>query len=328
MPEDPRITSPSGDSPTDSAATTNGRPPKPSRRWLYAALVASVLGVAVVIALVMGLLPSGWTASDSDSENSAVDTSGEELVVAIARTPGGPTEWSNWARVINQMSDELDTPVVVRYLSKEEEAPSVIASQDVDVAFVCAHQYLELRDDGVLNGLCSPIIDDDHMTTSMIVVRADDDAVCLEDLEGSVVAASDKSSLGGLAYLITACDAHDVKHEEYFSEVRVGESQEQNMHDLLGGQVRATVINSAQVAAWDLSGFKIVESSQAFGTPPVAVAADMDPELQDRIREFLVSFDSSTLPAESNISGFVELDDEDYAFAEVLRHACGDHSHP
>jgi hypothetical protein len=54
----------------------------------------------------------------------------------------------------------------------------------------------------------------------------------------------------------------------------------------------------------------------------------MDPELQDRIREFLVSFDSSTLPAESNISGFVELDDEDYAFAEVLRHACGDHSHP
>jgi hypothetical protein len=53
----------------------------------------------------------------------------------------------------------------------------------------------------------------------------------------------------------------------------------------------------------------------------------MDPELKEKIRRFLIEFDAERLPPESNISGFVELDHGDYEYAEVLRHACGDHTH-
>ena len=282
----------------------------------------------MVAAMFMGLAPGGSAISGAQQGASTAAPAGDLLVVAVARTPGGPAEWANWARVIKEMSDELDVPVSVRYLTKEEEAATVIASEDIDVAFLCANNYLRLRDEGVVTGLCSPVIAGDHMTTSMIVVSADDEAECLEDLEGAVVAASDKSSLGGVAYLTTACDALGVEPEEFFAEVRMGETQEANMRDLIGGRIRATVVNSAQVAAWDLSGFKVIESSRPFGTPPVAVAADMDPELKAQVREFLLNFDPETLPDESNIGGFVALDDKDYEFAEILRYACGDHSHP
>ncbi len=328
MPDDSRATSSLDDSTAESPGTAPDRPTRSSRRWLWAAVVVTIVGIVVVGALFMGLAPGGSATSGTQQDESSAVSGGEPLVVAVARTPGGPTEWANWARVIKEMSEELGVPVSVRYLAKEEEAATVIASEDIDVAFLCANNYLRLRDEGVMTGLCSPVIDGDHMTTSMIVVSAEDDAECLEDLEGAVVAASDKSSLGGVAYLTTACDALGATPEEYFAEVRMGETQEANMRDLLDGSVRATVINSAQVAAWDLSGFKVVERSRPFGTPPVAVAADMDPELTAQIREFLLSFDSETLPEESNIGGFVALDDADYEFAEILRYACGDHTHP
>lgn len=142
------------------------------------------------------------------------------------------------------------------------------------------------------------------------------------------MAASDKSSLGGYAFLNALAVDHGTTPEEHFSEVRLGDAQESNMRDLLDGEVRATVINSAQVASWDTSGFKTVEESGAFATPPVVVDAEMDPELREAIEEFLLGFDPSILPPESHITGFVELDDADYLNAERFRDACGQHAHP
>jgi ABC-type phosphate/phosphonate transport system substrate-binding protein len=328
MPDDPRARPPHGEAEVTADASSEDASRRASHRWFQVAVLATIIAIAVLVVLFAGLVPDADSASRPDAETVSPPASGESLVVAVARTPGGPTEWSNWARVIKHMSEELGLPVSVRYLSKEDEAADVIAEEDIDVAFVCAHQYVELRERGSVTGLCSPVIDGDHMTTTMLVVSADDEAESFEDLQGSVIGASDKSSLGGFAYLSNLCAERGVNPYEHFAEVRLGDTQERNMRALLDGEIRATVVNSAQVVAWDMSGFKVVESSRGFGTPPVVVDSDLDPELESRIRAFLLSFDDELLPSESYISGFVKLDEGDYAYAEVLREACGQHDHP
>lgn len=298
-----------------------------SRWWLIAALVATAIAAVMALVSLSGL--SHWDGRDSQIRAAAPIESASTLTVAVARTPGGPGEWTNWARVIKYLSEELERPVAVRYLSKEDEAAQVIAEEDVDIAFICAHHYLDLRDQGEVTAICTPVMGGASTSRMWMITRTDDPAEGFEDLRGSVVAASDKSSLGGYSYLSLLAAEHDVDLLEFFSEVRLGESQENNMHDVMSGEVRATVVNSAQVLAWDMSQFKVIEESPEVGCPPMVVDENMPDELRERITQVMLDFDSSSvLSGGSFIDGFVALDEADYVYAEELRDACGHHVHP
>lgn len=296
-----------------------------SRRWLFVA-VGVTATCLVVLALEFANLLSLPTVGSEPGAQSA-EPSESTLVVAVARTPGGPGEWSNWARIIAELESELGTGLTVRYLAKEDEAAKIIARDEVDIAFVCAHHYVDLSDDGASDGLVTPVIAGSSMSRSMLVVRTDDPARGITDLKGSVVAVSDKSSLGGYAYLSYLVKQHGAEPAGYFSELRLGETQEQNLRDVLEGSARATVINSAQLGSLDVSGVRVIEESEPFGCPPVVVRADMDPALKGRIRSALLGMDmESVLPTGSAIEGFEPLDPAEYEFARELRGACSHHA--
>ncbi len=298
-----------------------------SRRWLYAAIVVTFAASIVVGGMLAGL--GRMPGNETDVGIMQPPDSGTALTVAVARTPGGPTEWSNWARIIKYVSEQVGRPVSVRYLSEEEVAADVIASTDVDVAFVCAHHYLDLRDSGEVVGLCTPVLDGGTTGRMLLIVRADDPAETFDDLQGSPVAVSDKSSLGGYAYLQYLAQQHGVEMVEFFTDVRLGDTQEANMREVLDGSARATVVSSVQVLAWDMNQFKVIEESPLVGSPPIVVDEDMPADLREEILDIFVNMDTSTvLPEGTNIEGFKPLNDSDYEFAEELRRACGHHAHP
>jgi len=311
--------------PANEPTSIDSPHPRSSRRWFFIAIAVTLVFVAVVAYEFSNLLALPRLSSET-SEKSGVSSEGN-LIVAVARTPGGPGEWSNWARIIRVLSDELDVPFTVRYLSKEDEAARIIAEDKVDIAFVCAHHYVDLVDDDACEGIATPVIDGSTTSRSLLVVRTDDPARGIEDLAGSLVAVSDKSSLGGYAFLSYLLQQRGTQAEDYFSELRLGETQEQNLHDVLAGDARATVINSAQTASLDLSGVRVIEESEPFGCPPVVVRADLDPELRDRIQQALLGMDMGViLPEDSAIDGFERLDPAEYEFARELRGACAHHA--
>lgn len=298
-----------------------------SRWWLVAALIATAIAAVMAVVTLDGLIH--WEADAGETVSSAPIDTGSTLMIAVARTPGGPGEWTNWARVIKTLSEEIQRPVSVRYLSKEDEAAAVIAEEDVDIAFICAHHYIDLSAAGEVIGLCTPVMGGSSTSQMWLITRADDPAESFEDLAGSVVASSDKSSLGGYAYLSYLAQERDVELIGYFSEVRLGDSQEANMHDLLAGEIRSTVVNSAQVLSWDMTQFKVIEESPPIGCPPVVADEDMPVELRERITRVLLDLDvESVLTEDSAIDGFVAVDDAEYAFARELSNACGHHDHP
>lgn len=296
-----------------------------SKYWLGAALIVSLIGIMLVGADFVGLLR--MPVPEILSRPAPVDTS-DSLTVAVARTPGGPEEWANWGRVIKYISDELGQPMTVRYLSQEDEAPEVVMDEDIDIAFLCAHHYVDLLEQDECVGIATPIIDGTSITRHLLVVRADDPATDFESLRGSAFAVSDKSSLGGFAYLSYLTAPLGMKPAEFCGELTLGESQNQNMRAVLQGTVRATVVSTAQVGSWDMSKFRVLEESDPIGCPPVVAGAGVDPELIARIEEILTSCDTAALLGEpSAIDGFKPLDSAEYEFAYILRDACGHHSH-
>jgi ABC-type phosphate/phosphonate transport system substrate-binding protein len=312
---------------TDSNATRSPDRPghRSSRYWLHAAFVATVVGLVLMGIDLAGLLQLPPEARLSDAP--PVDTTGS-LIVAVARTPGGPDEWANWGQVIKYISDELGQPITVRYLSHEDEATEVVLGEDIDIAFLCAHQYVDLLDQDAVVGVATPIIRGSSLTQHLLVVRADDPIQDFAALEGSTFAISDKSSLGGFAYLAYLTAQLEMKPAEFCGELTLGESQEQNMRAVLQGAVRATVVNTAQIGSWDMSRFRVLERSESIGCPPVVADAQLEPEVRDRIREILVSCDTEALlGTASAIDGFKVLDPLEYDFVYVLRDACGHHIH-
>jgi ABC-type phosphate/phosphonate transport system substrate-binding protein len=314
----PRVTKPSPESFRESH--------RRSSRWLALAVVGTVVGVVLLYGAFSNasLMPTQQPVLSP--EKPALHEG--NIVIAVARTPGGPTEWVNWAQVISYLSEALGQPVVVRYLTEEDEAAGVIASEHVDLAFVCAQQYLDLVESGHARGLCTPLMNGTATSQSLLVVGVDSEFRSFADLRGHWVAVSDKSSLGGVAYMQYLADSSDVQAETYFSEIQFGDTMEANIIDLREGLIDATVVNSVQVNV-DTLGLRVIEASPYFGNPPIVVSTHVSEELAERVQSILLSFDArSQLPDDSAIDGFVVLDPDEYDFANVLRVACDDHVHP
>jgi phosphonate transport system substrate-binding protein len=248
------------------------------------------------------------------------------LVVVVARTPGGTGEWANFARVIGYLSEQIDRSVSVRYVAREEDAIDIVTADEADVAFLCAHMYLDLRDQGLVEGVAVPRVDGSAECSMQLVVRADDPRGFAE-LEGATLAVSDKSSLGGQAYLMWLCGEKGVGLQEYFGEVRTGEAMEENVAALLDGTVDATVVNSAQIARRFSEDLRVVEESPPFGLPPAVISRNLDSQTSRAISDALLGFDPSTLPESSRLDGFADIDGVSYEFEEALRDQCSTHGH-
>ncbi len=301
---------------------------RPSSRWFAAAMAATLVGVLLVALALRSEAKVDAGVETPQAFSPGVPESEEPLTIMVARTPGGAGEWANWARVIKYLSAELDTPVRVRYVAKDQESSEVMASEEVDIAFVCAHQYLTMLDEGLARGLCTPVVDGASTTRQLLVVRAEDDAQTIHDLEGAQVACSDSSALGGMSFLYYHSRQSGIDPEEFFGSILTGDTQQQNIHDLLAGRVRATVVSSVQALDYDMTKMKVVESSEPIGLPPVVCSASMSEHLAQRVVDALVSFNADVeLPATSRIDGFVVLDPLAYEYADRIRDACGHHAH-
>ena len=296
------------------------RPASASRRWLVAAITATVCGAILLVYVLTSLWPGGGI---HDAVPIAYEESTSALVVVVSRTPGGPGEWDDFTRVIGYLSRELDRPVRIRYLTNEEDVPEVVTTEDIDIGLICAHHYFELAREGVIKGVVTPVVAGTSCTRHQLIVRADSEYRGLSDLRGSVVAASTKSSLGGWAYLQWMCDQEGLDLDTYFGEVRLGATQGIHIADLAAGRIDATVVNTMQVVHTDMSPFRVLAESPEFGAPPVVVDSTLDPETVTAIREALLAFDpEDELPGDSFIDGFVPVESVDYSFQTELAEAC------
>ena len=227
------------------------------------------------------------------------------------------------------LSDRLGRPFETRFVEKEEMAPAAVKAGS-DIAFVCAHTYLTLEKQGVVKGIATAQVQGRSTTAQMLVVDARSPFRTLEDLRGARMGASDKSSLGGYAYLCLLGDKEKFDPEAYFSGVQLGDTQEHYVSEVLAGKLDATVVSRAQMSPESLAKLRVVVQSAEVGLPAVVVDASMEASLAARIQEILLSPELRSMLGTGALEGFVPLRPEDYTFAEELTNACSlkEHAKP
>lgn len=287
-----------------------------SRRLLGLALISTVIAV-LFLGHTLSVMLMG--ASPDVSPLASPTASDDDLIIAVARTPGGQSEWSSYVVLMKYVQEQLGRPVRLHYIVDREEADEVFKRGEADAGFVCTRSYLMLRDAGIVRELVVPITSGASTETAMVVVRADSPAKTLEDLKGRSIGVSFRTSVSGASYLYWLADSMGFEVREFFGSIMVSPTQEGSLRKLAKGEIDSAVGCSTEVNTYPAGTFRSVSVSPEYALPPFVVASDLDAATADALRQALLAFDAAEmLPASSALDGFMPVDEGAYAFSAAL----------
>ncbi len=295
------------------------RPSAPaSRRWLRLAIASTVIAAVFLgyslVAVFRGVGSDGRVPVALSEE-----VLGDQLVLAIGRTPGGQAEWTNYVVLMRYMQDRIGRPIKVRYIADRESASGIFENGEAVGGFLCTRSYLLLEQKGIVRAIAVPITSGATTETAMVFVRADSAFRDFEDLKGHSVAISSKTSVSGAAYLYWLAEQKGVTVDTFFAMIDVSPTQEEGLRKLAEGSVDAAVGCSTEARLYPPGTFRAVATSPEYALPPFVVSTSMDQKTADALLEALLSFDAqASLPADSVLGGFKPVSSEEYSFSRDL----------
>lgn len=230
-----------------------------------AALILVGIGVAAW-ALWGGSTDLGSATSSPESEESHPPAQ----VRFVLGTMWSPTAgYERTQKFIECLSKELGGHVELLQRETYAEANTLLASGGGDFGLVCAGATTDLAVrldfDAVLR-LTSE--EDGGRYRAVLLVRADDPALSIDDLRGASFAWVDPSSLTGYAALRASLHASGKRADSYFGQVRFTYSHDRSVESVRSGMVRAAVVDEVVVRSMeDTAGLRVIWESEYFPTP-------------------------------------------------------------
>jgi len=311
----------------DDERATTGEPPvgtseqsvtSASRVWFIVAVISTVF-VSLFIVYFLAAMLRGNTPVGPVPVAGTPTATAEPFIIAVGRTPGGQDEWESYIVLVHHLQDRLGRPVQLRYLSDREEADEIFRSGGVDAGFICTRSYLVLAEEGIAREIAVPVTSGASTETAMLLVRSDSDYLTFDDLAGRVVAISSRTSVSGAAYLYWLAIQENTTVDDHFGPLDIAATQEECLRRLAKGTVDAAVGCSTEVKAYPAGTFRAVAVSPAYALPPFVVRTSLDDRTVELLREALLDFDArASLPADSDLDGFVPTTEDDYAFTIEL----------
>ena len=284
-----------------------------SKRWPLAKL-------AIIISLLFAVGCSG------DGDSKAVDFSD---TVQVAR-PGERPSDNRYLRVaVGAMISPKETAVYYRqildyissHIGKEseliqrktyDEINELFGKGEIDLAFICSGPYANSKDKYGFELLATPQVKGSHFYHSYLIVNKDSPFHRLEDLRGRVFAFTDpESNTGKLVPTYWLAQAGE-KPETFFGKTIYTYSHDNSIMAVAKGLVDGAAIDGLIWEYYDYkkpsltSQTRIIRKSEPYGIPPIVAHRDADPELKDRIRQFLLSMHED--PEGQKILGALMID--------------------
>jgi len=201
-------------------------------------------------------------------------------------------------RLRSAFTQAMGEPVDLIQRRTYQEITATILDGSVDAAWICGYPFLQHRDSLSLLGV--PVWRGRPLYQSYLIVREDDEAAALEDLQGDVHAFSDPDSNSG--YLVTASDLARMGEtpERFFSRSIFTYGHRNVVRAVAGGLTRSGSVDGyvwetlASVEPSLTERTRVVTRSEWLGFPPFAARADRvsEPAVQ-RFGEALRGLDSS-----------------------------------
>jgi phosphonate transport system substrate-binding protein len=213
------------------------------------------------------------------------------------------------------------------------EINSLIASGDVDMAFVCTSAYVAGHGRAEMELLVIPEIDGESVYYSSLIVPTDGTAQSITDLEGKIFAFTDPMSNTGRVYPSFLLQQMGENPDTFFADSFFTYSHDRAIGAVADGLADGAAVDSL-VLDYALARdpaladrVRIIHQSPAFGIPPVVVPAGIAPRLRAQLEALLLGLDSvpagAFVLAQLGVDRFVPGDDAAYDGVRALVAATG-----
>lgn len=233
--------------------------------------------------------------------------------------------------MLNYLGRQLGRPIEDIHRKSYAEANDQIRARTADLAFVGAYAYVAGHAEFGMELLAAPVSQTPYLAD--IIVNKDSNISSFSQLQGKTFAFTDPMSTTGTLYplalvksLGSAPDLFFAKYFYTYSHDYAIQAVADGVAD--GASVNNTVLDYLRQSNPALAAkVKVIQTSPAFGMPPVAVRADLDPPLKKRIQTILFDMDNNTegkkILAQLKIRRFNPVSDITYDSVRELAKAAG-----
>ena len=210
-----------------------------------------------------------------------------------------------------------------------DEINELFGKGEIDLAFICSGPYATSKDKYGFELLATPQVKGSHFYHSYLIVNKDSPFHRLDDLRGGVFAFTDPdSNTGKLVPTYWLAQAGE-KPETFFGKTIYTYSHDNSIMAVAKGLVDGAAIDGLIWEYYDYrnpsltSQTRIIRKSEPYGIPPIVAHRDADPELKDRIRQFLLSMhedpEGQKILGELMIDRFIEPREEWYQTIRTMK---------
>lgn len=256
--------------------------------------------------------------------------------VAIASVVSPKESYEYYEEMIRYISRKLGGKVEIIQRRSYQEINDLIKNEEIDFAFVCSGAYIDGNSEFGMKILVAPVVYGNSTYNSYIIVHKNSNYTSLNDLRGKKFAFSDPLSNTGKLYPTYRLYLMNETPESFFGIDEQGRNNSffTYSHD---NSIIAVAEQIAEGAAVDslvyedmkeiqpetIAQTRIIEISPPFGIPPVVVSNDIDPFLEERLRDIFLNMDKDEegkkILSMVKINRFVYLKDNAYDSIREMR---------
>ena len=258
------------------------------------------------------------------------------IKVAIASVVSPKESHVYYEEMIRYISKELGGPVKIIQRRSYKEVNDLVKNHEIDLAFVCSGAYIEGRSDFGMKLLVAPQLYGKTTYNSYIIVPVNSTYNSMLELRGRRFAFSDPLSNSGKLYPTYRLSLMNETPESFFGKDEKGRDNYffTYSHD---SSIIAVAEQLAEGAAVDslvfeymketkpeiISKVRVIETSPDFGIPPVVVPEDIDPFLEQRLKNIFLKMykddEGRRILSRIRIERFVEINDSAYDSVREMR---------
>jgi phosphonate transport system substrate-binding protein len=261
-----------------------------------------------------------FSSSTSDRKSHVWDDDLQVLSVAVAPVISPRESFVYYKELFDYLGEELGMKIEFRQRLSYQEVNLLLQRNQVEIAFICTGAYVEASDR--MDLLVGPVYHGVPYYHGYVIVSADSDIEHFEDLKGRSFAYTDPISNTGKLYPQKRILQLQEDTSSFFGQLIYSGS-----HDMSIQMVARGIIDAASVSGpvYDhmianqpelADNIRIIEVSEAFGTPPVVSSLLLDPEKKKHIKELLLSLHTHhrgrELLESLQVERFSEIDDSMY----------------
>jgi phosphonate transport system substrate-binding protein len=252
----------------------------------------------------------------------AEDNELKPLRVAVAAiiSPQGTVD--SYTELLDYLEARLDRPVELVQRRTYDEVNDLLASGDVDLAFVCTSAYIAGARDFGMQLLVAPEVSGRTVYHSLLIVPVDSTAQEMADLRGSVFAFTDPISTTGRNYPLFLVQEMGETGASFFERTFYTYSHDDAIravaHGVAGGAAVDNLVYEFAIAREPELGerTRVIHTSPPFGMPPVVIGPHTRPQLAAELQALFLEMDDSpegrAALASAGFDGFGLVDDASY----------------